>query len=104
MSRAVAGGHCACCESAHGAHHATTGHYPLTAALALYDHARDHAVLGDQLHGFAAQPQLRAVGEGAGGQAGDQCVAGGKPGAAWVLQAVARVTRHQLQAMPQRLG
>ncbi|MNN46639.1 hypothetical protein D3C81_1610260 [compost metagenome] len=44
------------------------------------------------------------MGKGAGGQAGDQCVAGSQPGATRVLQAVPCVTCHQFQAMPQRPG
>ncbi|MNJ60931.1 hypothetical protein D3C77_566950 [compost metagenome] len=101
MGWSVTGGERACGKPAHGTHHAAAGQYPLTAPLALYHHTRDHATFDDQLQGFAAQPQLRAMGEGAGGQAGDQGVAGGKPGATRVLQAVPRVTRHQLQAVPQ---
>ncbi|MNH17202.1 hypothetical protein D3C79_768640 [compost metagenome] len=88
-------------KPAHGADHTAAGMDLGAAALMLYFHAGDRAVLDDQRLRFAAQPQVCAVGKGCAGQAGDQRVPRGQARATVVANTVQCVARHQFQAMPQ---
>ena len=48
------------------------------------------------------QPQVDTIGQGRGGQAGDQCISDREAGTTRVTDAVYGITPHQFEAVPER--